>query len=85
MFFVLVDAYSKWLEVKTLPAASAKTTICCLQDIFATHGLPERIVSDNGSVFTSDEFRLFLKENGISHTTSSPYHPSSNGLAERAV
>ena len=85
MFFVLVDAYSKWLEVKTLPAASAKTTIRCLQDIFATHGLPERIVSDNGSVFTSDEFRFFLKENGISHTTSSPYHPASNGLAERAV
>ena len=69
MFFVLVDAYSKWLEVKTLLAASAKTTIRCLQDIFATHGLPERIVSDNSSVFTRDEFRFFLKENGIPHTT----------------
>ena len=83
--FVLVDAYSKWLEVKTLPAASAKTTIRCLQDIFATHGLPERIVSDNSSVFASDEFRFFLKENGISHTTSLPYHPASNGRAEQVV
>ena len=42
-------------------------------------------MSDNGSVFTSDEFRFFLKENGIVHTTSSPFHPVSNGLAERAV
>ena len=84
MFLVVVDAHSKWLEVKTVPAATSKATIVCLQSIFATHGLPERVVMDNG-VFTSEEFKEFLEGNGIAHSTSSPYHPASNGLAERAV
>ena len=85
MFLVVVDAYSKWLEVKMVPAATSKATIVCLQSIFATHGLPERVVMDNGRVFTSEEFKAFLEANGIAHSTSSPYHPASNGLAERAV
>ena len=51
----------------------------------ATHCLPEIIVSDNGSVFTSPEFDSFCKKNGIKHITSSPYHLSTNGLVERAV
>ena len=53
--------------------------------MFATHGLPAMIVSDNGTAFTSGEFQAFVKQNGIRHITSAPYHPASNGLAERAV
>ena len=56
-----------------------------LRNLFSTHGLPDVIVSDNGTAFTSVEFETFMKRNGIRHARCAPYHPSSNGLAERAV
>ena len=40
-------------------------------------------MSDNGPQFTSEEFAIFMKLNGVKHTRSAPYHPSTNGLAER--
>ena len=73
------------LEVKTVTNATSAITVEHLCSIFATHGLPEMLVSDNGSVFTSTEFSEFVKHNGIRHVKSAPYHAASNGLAERAV
>ena len=43
------------------------------------------VVSDNGKAFTSVEFQTFMKCNGIRYVRCAPYHPSSNGLAEKAV
>ena len=85
MFLVVVDAYSKWMEVKMVKQANSKTTISVLRSLFATHGIPELLVSDKGSTFTSQEFQDFVQQNGIRHNTSAPYHPATNGLAERAV
>uniref|UniRef100_A0A1Y1NHT7 RNA-directed DNA polymerase n=1 Tax=Photinus pyralis TaxID=7054 RepID=A0A1Y1NHT7_PHOPY len=82
---IVVDAYSKWLEVELVPTTSSSAAIQVLRSLFATHGLPDVIVSDNGTAFTSAEFAEFTKKNGIRHTTSAPYHPSSNGQAERLV
>ena len=53
-----------------------------LRTVFARNGLPEQIVSDNGPQFTSSKFENFMKENGITHFRSAPYHPATNGLAE---
>ncbi len=64
---------------------SSTSTISKLQGVFATHEYPEQIVSDNGTGFANDEFQTFTKAHGILHTFTSPYHPSSNGMAERSV
>ena len=85
MFLVIVDAHSKWLEIHEVSSATSQSTIERMASSFATHGLPELLVTDNGSVFTSSEFEEFLQRHGIRHVTSSPYHPATNGLAERAV
>ena len=67
MFLVVVDAYSKWLEIKSLTTATSTTTIEHLRSIFATHGLPKTFVTDNGTQFTSAEFEMFMRKNGIQH------------------
>ena len=85
MFLIVVEAHSKWMEVELVPATTSAHTIQKLRAMFGTHGLPELLVSDNGTAFTSAEFQEFLSRNGVQHLTSAPYHPSSNGLAERAV
>ncbi|CAB4004480.1 LOW QUALITY PROTEIN: uncharacterized protein K02A2.6-like [Paramuricea clavata] len=85
MFLVVVDAYSKWLEVHQMTSTTSTATIEKLREIFATHGLPTTVVSDNGTNFTSNEFEEFMKRNGIKHIKVSPYHPASNGQAEHAV
>ena len=53
--------------------------------LFSCFGLPDIIVTDNGSQFTSDQFKTFCNTNGLRHVRVAPYHPSSNGKAERFV
>ena len=56
-----------------------------LKEIFASQGIPEALVSDNGSQFSSKEFKDFTVAWGIAHVTSSPKFSQSNGEAKRAV
>ncbi|CAM1324956.1 Uncharacterised protein r2_g3383 [Pycnogonum litorale] len=83
--FIIVDAYSKYIDCHIMTTTTVTNTLNKLGITFATHGLPHTIVSDNGPQFTSAEFKQFCMKNGIQHIRTSPYHPSSNGLAERAV
>ncbi len=85
MYLIVIDDHSKWLEVIPMGVCSAATTIQVLHILFAQFGLPESIVSDNGPQFIAKEFEHFCKSNGIEQIRVAPYHPSSNGLAERAV
>ena len=85
MFLIVIDAHSKWIEAFPVASATALTTIQHLRVLFAQFGVPEVIVSDNGSQFIAAEFQKFCQMNGIRHIQIAPYHPSSNGLAERAV
>ena len=84
-FLVIVDPHSKWPEVYATRSITARTTIRILKQIFATFGVPEVLVSDNGTQFTSYEFKEFCVSQGINHLRIAPYHPQSNGLAERFV
>lgn len=84
-YLVVVDSNSKWPEVVSTKTITTSFTIDALDDIFARFGNPEVIVSDNGTQFTSDAFQQFCHSRGIRHVRTAPYHPQSNGLAERFV
>ena len=63
MFLIVVDAYSKWLEVKMMTSTTTPKTIGCLRELFASYDCPELLVSDNGPQFSSAEFSSFLSSN----------------------
>ena len=84
-YLVTVDSYSGWFEMDPLSDMSSRTVIGKLQRLFATHGIPEKLLTDNGRQFVSRDFKLFSQEWNFTHLTSSPYYPKSNGLAENAV
>ncbi len=86
MFLVTVDAHSKWIEVFPTKGSCSQTgTISKHHPLFARLGLPEMIVSENGTAFTNAEFRECIKKNGMRHLTSASYHAASKGLAEGTV
>jgi len=85
MFLILVDAYSKWVDIHVVNSSTSQVTIEKMRTSFAALGLPQFLVTDNGTQFTSVEFLQFTRNNGIKHIKSSPHHPSTNGLAERMV
>ena len=83
MFLIIVDSFSKWIDVILSSSATSDETIEKIRTVFVNFGLPEQIVTDNGSAFTSKEFETFLQRNGIQQIRTAPYHAASNGQAER--
>ena len=84
-FLVVVDSYSKWVEIFPTNGLTSRETIQKLRHLFCSFGFPITLVSDNGPCFSSKEFKDFIQNNGIRHVTSAPYKPSTNGLAERMI
>ena len=85
-YLIMVDAHSKWPEViGPMTTTTADSTINAMRNIFARYGLPTQVVSDNGPPLQSVEYEKFWRQNGIQRILVFPYHPSSNGLAERFV
>ncbi len=80
---VLTDYYSRWPEVKILKSVTSKSILDWLLSVFATHGFPNEIKSDNASYFVSAEFKDTLASWGIEHRTVTEYWPQANGQVER--
>lgn len=81
--FVLVDYFSRWIEVKCIRSTTSDKIVQCMKDIFCKHGFPESIISDNGPQFISSTFRDYLQENGINHRRTTPLWTQANGEVER--
>ncbi|XP_037509314.1 uncharacterized protein K02A2.6-like [Rhipicephalus sanguineus] len=84
-FLLVVDYYSRFPEVVTLRGTTARAVIDALKSIFARHGIPQDVRSDNGPPFSSQEFAAFAVSYGFNHATSSPHYAQSNGEAERML
>ena len=79
-----VDGHLKWIGT-IMRSTTATATVKEMRHWFARYGLPQTVVSDNGTQFMAEEFYSFLPSNGTQHVQTAPYHPSSNGLAECVV
>ena len=85
-YLCTVDYLSDYFEVDNLKGRKDGSAIISrLKRHFSTHGIPEVIMSDNGPPFNSEQFAMFSREYGFSHSTSSPEYPQSNGKVESAV
>ena len=84
-WLVMIDSHSKYPCIHPTSSVSSISTMRLLESDFAHFGYPHTLVSDNSTSFMSDEFQLFCKERGIVHLTGAPYHPATNGAAERLV
>ena len=84
-YLLLVDYYSRFIEIALLADTTAETIIRHTKSIFARHGIPEVVISDNGPQYSSEAYKVFANQYHFKHITSSPYYPQSNGEAERAV
>ena len=84
-YIVIIDYYSKYMEVSKLNTVSSREVILKLQEVFCRYGIPKTVVSDNGPQFAGWEYKKFAAEYGFTAIHSSPHYPRSNGQAERAV
>ncbi|KAK7885968.1 hypothetical protein WMY93_025589 [Mugilogobius chulae] len=84
-FITIVDYYSRYFEMEKLNSCTASAVIAKLKAAFARHGIPERVISDNGPCYSAAEFEHFAKMWEFTHITTSPRYPQSNGLAEKTV
>lgn len=84
-YLLVVDYFSRYVEVAKLSSTTSAAVIDHLKSIFARHGIPSTVRSDNGPQFSSDLFSRFARKWTFEHITSSPRFPQSNGEAERAV
>ena len=82
-YLLVVDYFSRYPENAKLSSTTSAAVIESLQSIFARHGMPEVVRSDNDPQYSSQEFQMFAQSYGFQLLTNSPRFARSNGQAER--
>ena len=82
---LVIDYFSRYIEIAKLSNTSSDAVITQLKSMFARHGIPQYVVSDNGPQYSAEIFCKFAKDYGFTDITSSPKYPQANGEAERAI
>lgn len=78
-----IDAYTRYGYAKSVSQAKTEDCLDLLEEIIFQHGVPEKLVSDQGAQFTSAKWQKKCEDYGIKHHFTTPYHPNSNGMDER--
>jgi transposase InsO family protein len=81
---VAVDKFSKWIEARPIVNVRSEEAVSFFTDIIYRFGIPNRIITDNGTQFTGKKFLNFYDDNHIRVDWSAVAHPKTNGQDERA-
>jgi hypothetical protein len=80
---LVIDHHSRYVWAFATPTNTTQSSINILSTIFRTFGTPKRLLTDNGTNYTSKQFKNFLAENKVIHSLTSPYHPQTNATCEK--
>jgi transposase InsO family protein len=81
---VAIDKFTKWIEYKPIASLTSTKAVDFIQDIIFRFGIPNNIITDLGSNFTSSEFFDFCEQRSIQIKCASVAHPRANSHVERA-
>jgi hypothetical protein len=82
--YVTIDKFIKWPEATPVVKINKKSAVKFIKSIIYRFGVPNQIITDNGSQFTSGAFQGYCEDLGIQICYASPAHPKSNGQMEHA-
>lgn len=81
---VAVDKFTKWIEARPLTKITAANAVEFIRDLTHRFGVPNTIITDNGTQFTGKKFTDFCDKSGIEVRWAAIAHPRTNGQVERA-
>ena len=89
-FLLMVDLFTRYVELCPLADQEASSLVKAFEqgyteDTYRGHGVPTRILSDQGSSIDGGKFREFCRSLGIEKKRTTPYHPETDGMAERNI
>ena len=82
--YVAINKFTKWPEVEPVRKVTAQSAVKFLKGLVYHFGVPNRVITDNGTPFTSRTFMQYIQDLGSRVCFASVAHPRSNGQAERA-